>query len=283
MPRTLSRSTINEYLPIIRSIQADLDARLQNPSFENSPIFRIAENTLGHKFGFQALAQVLGIIRGWIGEAGITTGKGQDSYCFVKTNDKGLWSRMYELIEENVSTYQQDKTATPSPKMEKRIESIIKLPKGTAWKDLELRFKDIHTITIFHKGEILSIQDYERMGFGTGNTRDKKPNKSWTFLHLLAVIAGYEKYKTPVKSLFLNPLETSEAGCDQIKGRLSEKLKRAFGISNDPFHPYSSDKGYRTKFALKPEPVLRGDGELHTSGGALYDEKVNISFEGMND
>lgn len=284
MTRQLSQSTINEYLPIIRSIQADLDARLQSPSFENSPIFRIAENTLGHKFGFQALAQVLSIVRGWIGETGITTGKGQDSYCFVKTNDAGLWSRMYELIEENISAYQKNEAPTSSSKTKEKIGTIVNLPKGTEWKDLEFRFKNTHAIDVFYRGELVGTEDYERLGFGTGNTRDKNPNKSWEFLRLLAITTGYEAKKAPMKSLFIDPLKTTEVGCDQIKGRLSEKLKPAFGIWDDPFHPYDRDKGYQTKFALKPERGLRGDGELHASGGTLYGEKLHSNvLEGMED
>lgn len=284
MPRQLSQSTINEYLPIIRSIQADLDARLQHPSFENNPIFRTAENTLGQRYGFPALAQVLGIICGWIEETGITRGKMQDSYCFVKTNDAGLWSRMYELIEENISTYLQDKKTVSSSKTEDKIEPVVKLPKGAIWEDLELRFKNTHTIDIFHKRELVSTQDYERLGFGARNTRDKNPNKSWNFLHLLAIAIGYEARKTPLKSLFIDPLKTSEMGCDQIRGRLSEKLKRAFGISSDPFQPYDRYRGYQTKFVLKSERNLRGDGELHASGGTLYEEKVSGNIlEGMSD
>ena len=283
MPRQLSQTTINEYLPIIRSIQADLDARLQSPSFENSPIFRTAENTLGYKYSFPALAHVLSIICGWIEETGITTGKIQDAYCFVKTNDTGLWSRMYELIEENISTYLEDKTPSKSLKTKENGGTVIKLPKGAVWEEIELRFKDAHTVNILRKGTLICTVDNEQLGLGARNTKNKSPNKSWKLLSLLAIAAGHGAQKAPVKSLFIGPLKTSEAGCDQIKGRLSKRLKQAFGISDDPFCPYNRKDGYKTKFSLKPESVLMGNGVPHASGGRLYDEKVGGILEGMDD
>lgn len=283
MPRQLSQTTINEYLPIIRSIQADLDARLQSPSFENSPIFRTAENTLGMKYGFPALAQVLSIICGWIEETGITTGKIQDAYCFVKTNDTGLWSRMYELIEKNLSAYEQNEKSTRSSKIAQIAEPVVKLPEGTAWEDLELRFSDAHTVTVVHKSENHGSYDYADLGFAMDNTKDKKPNKPWLFLHQLAIAQQYKQVTLPTKSLFLTPLDTTPAGCDQIKRDLFKGFRDAFGILCDPFEKYDPEVGYATKFKLTPEPGFRGNGELHPSGGTLYEEKVSDIFLGIND
>lgn len=283
MPRQLSRTTINEYLPIIRSIQADLDARLQSPSFENHMIFRTAENTIGQKFGFRALAHVLSIICGWVKETGITTGKGQDAYCFVKTNDTGTWSRMYELIEKNLSRYEQDQKPSLLSLTEEAEGPIAKLPEGATWEDVELCFNDKYTVTIFFKGSVLGKYDYTDLGFAMKNTKDKKANKSWRFLRQLAIAQQYRKITPPTKSLFISPLETTPDGCDQIKRDLSNGLRHVFGISNDPFETYDPDVGYTTRFKLVPEPDLRGNGELHPSGGTLYEEKTSDTLLGIDD
>lgn len=114
MARALNQTTIIEYLPIIREIQAFLDFRLQDPDMEKRCCFRFTYNSLGRNYGFLQLANAQSIICGWIDETGIKIGTGEEAYCFIKTNDTGLWSRMHELIEENIDKYEQI-GASPTP------------------------------------------------------------------------------------------------------------------------------------------------------------------------
>jgi len=156
-----------------------------------------------------------------------------------------------------------------------KTRSPIQLPRGTTWENIEIRFKDMHTIAIFVNGEHRSDHDYIILGFAKRNaTKDEKFDKQWKFLHLLAIVVEHRDIRPPTKALLIDSLETTSDGFDQIKSTLSKKLKSVFEILDDPFHPYDPETGYRPKFTLKPEPSFRNDGELHASGGKLFEENI---------
>ncbi len=274
MSQEFSDLAIREYLPVMRAICATLEVEVVDyPPLEKKN--QLFVYPIEKEFGMRKTRFAFMIFNAWL--------KGTDfiggPLSFKKTSPEAKWLDMVTILGGRIKVYEE----RLSSKEKKKTEPIVQLPSGTGWEDLELRFKDGHTLTVFLKGAFRGTYDYIQLGFGMRNTKDKKVSKPWRFLNLLAVCEQDGMVKSLAKSLFLDPLRTTLAGLDQVRGKLSEKLQLGFGILEDPFYPYDSDEGYRLKFALKPEPQFRGSGKLHASGGELYEEKVGGVLEGMND
>lgn len=150
--------------------------------------------------------------------------------------------------------------------------SIVPMPVGATWDHIGVNFTDPHTLRISYKGKLVGAYDYALLGFARKNTKDRLPDKQWGFLLQLAILTEMKGAKPTTRHLSKSLVIKTDA-CEKSKQNLSKKLQAAFGISDDPFKKYDSIEGYRTKFTLKPEPLLRGDGEVHRSGGSLLDWK----------
>ena len=160
-------------------------------------------------------------------------------------------------------------------KVTSKITPLIKLSMIINWGiDLELRFKDSQTLSVVYKGKLLGSYTFIELGFDRKNTREteRKPDKQWDLLRQLSIIAetGYT-FKTTPGELAMH-LKISKAACYKLKASLTDKLQSAFGVLDDPFQEYNPEIGYRFKFALRPEPFLREDAELHASGSRYIDE-----------
>jgi hypothetical protein len=155
-------------------------------------------------------------------------------------------------------------------------ERVVFFPEGATWERTDLRFKDSHTLSVFYNRKSFGDYDCATLGLAKKNTRDKKPDKQWQFLQHLSIFSQYEAMSSFVPSPegLAGPLNTTAGGCEKIKEKLSQKLKIAFGISDEPFYGYEKKSGYRTKFSLSPEPDMRTLGELHSSGGKLFERNA---------
>jgi hypothetical protein len=154
--------------------------------------------------------------------------------------------------------------------------AAVTLPDGARWDYLECRFKDGHTLSVFYKGKQIGNFDHADLGFARRNTKDGKPDKQWQLLQQLSIF--YESdtgLKPTVANLIEHPAKNKES-CHKIKQSLANKLKSAFGIADSPFLRYDDYLGYRIRFKLRPEPGLRGDGELFSSGSKLFDDTTDI-------
>lgn len=163
------------------------------------------------------------------------------------------------------------------PVMDIFPNAVVTLPDGAVWNDLECRFKDGHTFSVFYKGKRVGDFDHEALGFARKNTKDGKPDKQWQLLQQLSIF--YESdagLKPTIANLIEHPAKNKES-CHKIKQSLANKLKSAFGISDNPFLSYDDYYGYRIKFKLRPEPDLRGDGELYSSGSNFFDETTDLT------
>jgi hypothetical protein len=141
---------------------------------------------------------------------------------------------------------------------------LIKLPPKTIWEDIEIRFKNQYDVEIYYKGKFLKAASYEKLGFLRENTKDKKPDKQWELLRLLAIIYA-SKEATKVKAdinILAQSLKIERNACMKIKEGLSKKLQRAFRLPQNPFYDYKEKGEYRTRFILKPESEFRGNGEI---------------------
>lgn len=154
------------------------------------------------------------------------------------------------------------------------LAPLVPMLAGAKWEDVKMYFQDNHAVKIFHQGKSLGVYDYAQLGFARGNTRDKSPSKAWMLLQKLSLLLELGGMK-PTKQNLVDALHVTGGACEKQKATLSKKLQVACGISDDPFRGYDAEAGYQPKFTLKPEPILRGDGELHRSGGKLPDWKLS--------
>lgn len=274
MPQEFSDSAIREYLHVMRAIYAAVEVEIISvPSLEKKD--RLFVDYFEKEFGYRKIRFTMMIFNTWL--------KGTDfigeALSFKKINPQAKWSDMCATLGKSMKVYE----GRLFSKEKKITDSAVKLPSGTGWEDLELRFKDGHTLTVFVKGSLYAVSDSTQLGFGMGNTKSKKVGKPWKFLGLLAICEQNRRIRPPLKSLFLEALQTTPEGSNQIRSQLSKKLQSAFGIWEDPFYPYDPDNGYRLKFRLMPEPSFRGSGELHSSAGKLHEEMAGDVLEGMND
>jgi len=150
----------------------------------------------------------------------------------------------------------------------------VPLPVGATWVNVTIAFKTGHDVSISFKDTLIGSYTYEQLGFGRGNTSWNKPNKLWGLLTVLAVAEEYKSPQTIVftKQHLMTVCEVaSENAVEKQKSDLAKALRLMLGIQEEPFMPYSPELGYRAKFKLRPEPDMRGDGELHVSGKQLID------------
>lgn len=158
------------------------------------------------------------------------------------------------------------------PKSLKLLTSnpVIELPKEASWEDIEIKFINKFDVQVYYKGDFIKKFNYEELGFARKNTKDKLPDKQWEFLKQLALIYSNNTMQ-PTTENFKLELKMSKAVCMKNKEKLSDKLKGVFGIKDKPFYDYDSDKGYKAKFNLQPEPILRGTGEVYRTGAEYID------------
>lgn len=138
----------------------------------------------------------------------------------------------------------------PTPS-KKRI-TPLKLPSDTKWEHITIQFLDYDKVRIKAPNYFNKIVNFREMGFE--NKKNNKPNKQWEFLYQLAQCRGdltwtIASYRKRVDT---HPLSTPKAR--KWKQRLSDTLKDFFSIDGDPFYNYKSQKAYKTKFFLLPEP-----------------------------
>jgi len=187
-------------------------------------------------------------------------------------------SRRYPSAEEVADVVVRKLEQRNQAKQQIEFDSnkrAISVPDWAQWEELRLDIKDTRSFDIFHKYQLLGNYDYEAIGLVRSNTERKVPDRQSEFLSLLALTSMPGNKFKPTVSAVANQLEISKSACYQIKRILSKKLRTAFGIQRDPFYPYDPEEGYKTRFKLRPESILRGDGELHASGCRLYDETTD--------
>ena len=130
-------------------------------------------------------------------------------------------------------------------KPSKKAVRLRQFPPGTKWDDITIQFLNGQEVIL--KVKDLTFQtNHEEMGFE--DERQKKPNRQWDLLQLLATKGGEISYANN------NNLNLKEV--DKIKKKkqlLSDCLKAYFQIDEDPFHPYKTEGAYKIKIKLIAE------------------------------
>jgi hypothetical protein len=114
---------------------------------------------------------------------------------------------------------------------------LLPVHKGISWGDVSIRFISDESVDI-RAGAPLGIKNFIELGFR--DRRSDKPDYKWILLKLLAKSGGEISWKDRSASIKLK---------SHIK-TLRKRLIICFGIQEDPFFPYKSSGGYRTKFAI---------------------------------
>ena len=160
-------------------------------------------------------------------------------------------------------------TDFPSQQTENKNGFPHKLPSGTLWENIALKFETREQILI----EVKSFKHhttYQEMGF-TG--KGKKPSEAWAFLLVLAQLNGELKINVP---------EARDRYKKQ-KQILSDNLKQYFRIEYDPFHGYKSNSekqgnSYKIKLILIPPQEL-DDSNSYTD--STPDDDFNNELRGL--
>lgn len=139
----------------------------------------------------------------------------------------------------------EEKVVLQKPK-NKRIQ-LHKFPSDLRWEEISIRFLNEQEVIIKARNETLQTT-YEAMGFQ--DEKRKLPNRQWQLLQLLSLKNGEISWESNQDL----PLKQIQAIKKQ-KQLLTETLKAYFQINtNEPFHDYKTEKAYRIKLILIPEP-----------------------------
>ncbi len=142
-------------------------------------------------------------------------------------------------LQDGLKTIAQSKKETDKPKFP------YKLPAGTTWENISIKFLDDENVFIKVR-QFEHTTSYKEMGFiGKGN--NPNPSEAWIFLKVLAQVSG---------ELTLKDLEARDKYKKQ-KELLAKSLQEYFSLDYDPFYPYrsSSEKkgnSYKIKITLIP-------------------------------
>ncbi len=171
-----------------------------------------------------------------------------------------------ETTVEEVELPEKVTVQVKKPKNKKDVlfmEPKVKLPADAKWSDITITFKNSQDVEVQYKDNKMGVFSHEQLGFARGNTEMNSPNKLWLLLEMLAMA---EEFVSDKKVVLTKGHLKDENVVEKQKSSLSMSLRLALGIQEEPFEKYTQEQGYRPKFRLRPEPVLRGDGELYSSG-----------------
>lgn len=130
---------------------------------------------------------------------------------------------------------------------------LYKEPLAEAWKNIEIRFKNNHDITLKIDGEARE-SNYEELGFADTRQNSKQNSsyvKSWSTLILFSTQNGRIKMnkfasKRTEKELF-----------KKNKQDLSKRLKTYFGLKDDPIVYNEKNEEYQIRIKLVSPPEFR--------------------------
>jgi hypothetical protein len=115
----------------------------------------------------------------------------------------------------------------------------LAIPTGTRWGEVTLTFNsfDNHVATVQVRGMRQRITPQD---LGLQDGRTKGPDQQWLFLKALAECGGHFGWSDTPK----------HAANKKSKLRLSQALRRAFGIANEPIAWRKEDKAWVTEFSI---------------------------------
>lgn len=166
----------------------------------------------------------------------------------------------------------------------KQDTPLFELPADTGWKDIKISFQNEYDVKIYIKTKFFQESDNIKMGFFRSGTKDKKPDNQWGFLRQLAIINVNKQILKPTIEEMARTLKIKKEACMKTKSKLEKKLQEVLGIKDLPFEEYKESEGYKTRFELEPEQILRGSGDVFISNkySGYDDDKQYEDLEGVD-
>lgn len=278
--------SLSQYLELQKEIQKKLE--INKPALEY--ITRIANQmnqslkSLGVSVPIKEAVELQEKIKSFVEKLELPTRETSEIFYApeMRTREYKYQNLSEERIAETVFKKIMDKVENKSKTTDalfKKI-SVVELPKDAKWEYLEIKFENKFDISIYYRDKFIKRCNNEDLGLVRKNTKDQKHDKQWEFLEQLAIIGNNSNLATATTETLTKALETTELNLAKIKENLSKKLKNAFGINENPFLKYDAEYGYRLKFKLKPEPLLRDNKDPWSSGGHYIDNFDNEEIEG---
>ncbi len=269
MGKEISARAVAAYLPTIMKAVASIEAELAlYPDLAG----RASLHVLGleKETGSSNLTHAMRIMNAWLEGTKFKA----DFRFFHKIEPDADWNDMVALLNGKITSHDTSAIG-PRAKAARRGAgpTIQGIPDGAVWDDIEIRFLNAHEVMVSHKGKALEKHGYDQLGFAAKNTKDHRPNKGWDFLTKLSIATMKSAGKQRVEDIAAK-MHVTRGACAQMKKSAAKNLRKAFDIDADPFYDYKVVGEYRPRFKLVPEPVLRGDGELHRSGRSLRDDDL---------
>lgn len=129
--------------------------------------------------------------------------------------------------------------ATHAPKtIGDRDQPRFPTPAGSAWPEVQIRFRDAHTVSV-SVGVESRVLTYADMGMANKNSRN--PTVQWDLLYAFAQAHGLLTWFSPAAA----------RENQKRRERLADDLQRFFGIDEDPFE--SREGGWRARFTIEPD------------------------------
>ena len=297
----LMQAVRKEHLAILRDIEFSLDA-----GKENAPSVPAQRNLLRRLQGWQLLEFEPRIEHGNLDRPThflltIDGKRFRDMYTIFENSIKlGIPNaELYELANRWVRPMSYNdplqhkawdimkgyiKVPKPANRKITSAEPYFKLPQGTKWEDIEIKFKNPFEVEVLVNGKFIKSATYTDLCMYRSRTKEQTSDKQWQFLHLLSVaytVSAQQKMSTPPAKMsdFKKAFETTkDEPIMTAKKKLSQNLQSIFGIKSDPFDDYKNLGYYRTKFKLVAEPELRHD-RLFEAGTSYNDERLYDEIE----
>lgn len=108
------------------------------------------------------------------------------------------------------------------------------------WGELEIAAIDLETVRAKVGARHIRCNPGD---LGLASEQNRKPTKLWTLL--LAICHGNGEFQW--RNFGHGPK------VKRLVADLRKKLKAAFGLDEDPFHPFSGSRGWRARFQAKPD------------------------------
>jgi hypothetical protein len=148
---------------------------------------------------------------------------------------------MPELQVKELTELVKNKVAENKPKFPH------KLPAGTKWEEITIKFVDDENVYIQVK-QLKHTASYKELGL-VGRGKNPNPSELWAFLKVLAQVNG---------ELAIKDAQAKNKYKKQ-KELLAKALQNYFSLDYDPFYPYHSSteksgNSYKIKITLIPPP-----------------------------
>lgn len=164
-----------------------------------------------------------------------------------------------------------------------RPEPLFPVSSDVKWENIEIKLLEGNEAEIYIKRRYYKTTDYYEMGFCRKRTKGCLPDIQWELLQRLSICSGRQDFIPTAEELARTFVTDSKkprfvaGSLQKVKSKLAMRLQDIFGISDDPFHKYDAQIGYRIRFVLAPIPVLRGDGEAYLIASGYNDSWAQSS------